>query len=153
MQISLLIQTRTLFHWRKSYYGLWTLCILVKNVLMLDLFHLLSSPDVNWWTGVVWIIVMFLSDSHSDGTHSLQSIHCWDTDAETHFSKSDEETNSSWSQMTWGLYTLPLKSLGSVRFLMFLRESLLLIKAVFIRWKNTVILWNLIAISNIGFLF
>ncbi len=33
----------------------------VKNVLMLDLFQLLSSPDVNWWTGVVWIIVMFLS--------------------------------------------------------------------------------------------
>ncbi len=26
------------------------LCILVKNVLMLDLFYLLSSPDVNWWT-------------------------------------------------------------------------------------------------------
>ncbi len=71
-----------LFHWRKSYYGLWTLCILVKSVLMLDLFHLLSSPDVNWWTGVLWIIVMFLSDSHSDGTHSLQSIHCWDTDAD-----------------------------------------------------------------------
>ncbi len=23
----------------------------VKNVLMLDLFQLLSSPDVNWWTG------------------------------------------------------------------------------------------------------
>ncbi len=34
--------------------------ILVKNILM-DLFQLLSSPDVNWWTGVVWIIVMFLS--------------------------------------------------------------------------------------------
>ncbi len=32
-----------------------------------------------------------LSDSHSDGTHSLQSIHCRDTDAETHFSRSDEE--------------------------------------------------------------
>ncbi len=73
--------------------------ILVKNVLMVGLFQLLSSPDVNWWTGVVWIIVMFLSDSHSDGTHSLQSIHCWDTDAETHFYKSDEETNSSISQM------------------------------------------------------
>ncbi len=44
---------------------------------------LLSSPDVNWWTGVVWIIVMFLSAvwTHSDGTHSLQSIHWWDTDA------------------------------------------------------------------------
>ncbi len=47
----------------------------------MDLFQLLSSPDVNWWTGVVWIIVMCLSDSHSDGTHSPQSIHCWDTDA------------------------------------------------------------------------
>ncbi len=28
---------------------------------MLDLSQLLSSPDVNWWTGVLWIIVMFLS--------------------------------------------------------------------------------------------
>ncbi len=27
----------------------------VKNILMMDLF-LLSSQDVNWWTGVVWII-------------------------------------------------------------------------------------------------
>ncbi len=52
-------------------------------------------------TDELWIIVMFLSDSHSDGTHSLQSIHCWDTDAETHFSKSDEETNSSTSRMAW----------------------------------------------------
>ncbi len=37
------------------------------------------------WSGVdyLWNIVMFLIsclDSHSDGTHSLQSIHCWDTD-------------------------------------------------------------------------
>ncbi len=47
-----------LFHWRKRYYGLW---FEVKNILMLDLFQLLSSQDVNWWTGVVWIIVMFLS--------------------------------------------------------------------------------------------
>ncbi len=45
--------------------------------------------------GVVCIIVMILSDSHSDGTHSLQGVHCWDTDAVMHFSKSDEETNSS----------------------------------------------------------
>ncbi len=29
--------------------------IWVKNILMLDLFKLLSSQDVNWWTGVVWI--------------------------------------------------------------------------------------------------
>ncbi len=27
----------------------------LKNILMLDLFQLLSSLDVNWWTGVVWI--------------------------------------------------------------------------------------------------
>ncbi len=53
-------------------YGL----IWVKNILIIDLF--LSSQDVIWWTGV-----MFLSDSHSDGTHSLQSIRCWDTDADT----------------------------------------------------------------------
>ncbi len=44
---------------------------------MLDLFQLLSPPDVNWWTGVVWILVdVFISclDSHSDGTHSLWLI-------------------------------------------------------------------------------
>ncbi len=53
---------------------------------MLDLFNLLSSPDVNWWTGVLWCFYQTLIltapihcrasiDSHSDGTHSLQSIH------------------------------------------------------------------------------
>ncbi len=72
------------------------MCLFLTNM------QLLSSPDVNWWSGVMWIIVMFLSDSHSDGTHSLQSIHCWDTDAVLHFSKSDEESNSSTSCMTWG---------------------------------------------------
>ncbi len=45
---------------------------------MLDLFHLLSSPDVNWWTGVMWIIVMFLS------TLILTApIHCRASIAET----------------------------------------------------------------------
>ncbi len=37
----------------------------VKNALMMDLFltnmQLLASQDIKWWTGVVWIIVMFLS--------------------------------------------------------------------------------------------
>ncbi len=37
----------------------------VQNILMVDLFltnmQLLASQDVNWWSGVVWIIVMFLS--------------------------------------------------------------------------------------------
>ncbi len=49
------------------------------SALMMDPFiintqHL--SSEVNWWTGVVWIIVMFLSDSHSDGTHSLLRHWC-----------------------------------------------------------------------------
>ncbi len=45
----------------------------------MDLF-LLSSQDINWWTGVVWITCdVFISclDSHSDGTHSLQRIQWW----------------------------------------------------------------------------
>ncbi len=46
--------------------------IIVKNILM-DLFILASQAVI---TDGLWIIVMFLSDSHSDGTHSLQSIHC-----------------------------------------------------------------------------
>ncbi len=37
----------------------------IKNILMMNLFHkhkqLSTSQDVNWLTGVVWIIVMFLS--------------------------------------------------------------------------------------------
>ncbi len=39
-------------------------------------------------------------DSHSDGTHSLQRIHWWASHVMLHFSKSDEEKNSS--RMTWG---------------------------------------------------
>ncbi len=48
-------------------------------------------------TGVVWIIVMFLSDSHSDGTHSLQRI--IETDAIL-FLQTDEEQTGTW--MSWG---------------------------------------------------
>ncbi len=44
----------------------------------------------------------FFLDSHSDGTHSLQRIHCWASDLLLHFSKSDEKTNSSTSWMIWG---------------------------------------------------
>ncbi len=89
-----------LYHWRKRYCGLWT-HIWVKNILMLALFQLLSSPDVNWWTGVVWITCDVLDsclDSHSDGTHSLQSIHCWDTDAVTHFSKKQTHLHLGWPE-------------------------------------------------------
>ncbi len=75
-------------------------------------YELVFELKTSWWwicfsfcllqmltDGLEWcgLLVVFLSDSHSDGTHSLQSIHCWDTDAETHFYKPDEETNSSTS--------------------------------------------------------
>ncbi len=68
---------------------------------MVDLV-ILSSQDVNWWTGVVWIIVMFLSAVWTLILTAPIHIHCWDSDAMLHFSKSDEETNSSTSWMAWG---------------------------------------------------
>ncbi len=72
----------------------------VKNVLI-DLFRLLKTliDGLEWCGLLVDYCDVFISclDSHSDGTHSLKRIHCWDTDALLHFSKSDEETNSSTS--------------------------------------------------------
>ncbi len=81
------------------YYGLWT-CIWVKNILMMDLFHLLSSPDVNWWTGVLRIIVMFLS-----ALILTAPIHCRASIAETlmqNISPNLMKKNSSTSWMSWG---------------------------------------------------
>ncbi len=43
----------------------------------------MSSPDVNWWTGVVWTIVMFLSAVWTLILTAPIHIHCWDTDAVT----------------------------------------------------------------------
>ncbi len=65
---------------------------------MLDLFlrnmQLLSFSDVNW-TGVVWIIVMFLQlFGLSFWRHPFTAEHpLLSSDAILHFSKSDEETN------------------------------------------------------------
>ncbi len=102
-----------LFHWRINIMDR----ALHKSILdgsnrlklktLMDLFLIstqrLASQDINWWTGVHYCDV-FISclDSHSDGTHSLQRIHCWASDAMLHFSKPDEETNSSTSWMVWG---------------------------------------------------
>ncbi len=68
------------------------------------------------WTVITVIIFYQLFDSHSDGTHSLQSIHCWESDVKLYFSESDHET------IAWGLvhfhqtdifqWTIPLKCLG-----------------------------------------
>ncbi len=54
--------------------------LVISFFKLMDLFHLLSSPDVNWWTGVLWITCdVFISclDSHSDGTHSLPLLRHW----------------------------------------------------------------------------
>ncbi len=58
-----------LFHWRKCYYELWTHALArsngfnkKKNILMVYFvtnMKFVASQDINWWTGVVWIIVMF----------------------------------------------------------------------------------------------
>ncbi len=49
-----------------------------------------SSRDVNWWTGVVWIIVMFYQlFGLSFWRHPFTAkIHFWASDAMLHFSKS-----------------------------------------------------------------
>ncbi len=68
------------------------LIFLQKNNFLLDLFNLLSSPDVNWWTVDYCDVFIRLSFWR----HPFTSI------AETHFYKPDEETNSSTSWTTWG---------------------------------------------------
>ncbi len=87
---------KTTFHWRKQYYGMEDSYFDVQIVLLMDLvfftnIELFTSQGINRWTGVVWITCdVFISclDSHSDGTHSLQSIHWWASDVMLHFSKS-----------------------------------------------------------------
>ncbi len=79
----------------------------VKSVLMLDLFQLLSSQDVNWWTGVVWITCGLLWCFYqlfglSFWRHPFTAEDPMLSDVMLHFSKSDEETNSSTSWMAWG---------------------------------------------------
>ncbi len=80
-------------------------CSLVKNILM-DLFiinmQLFDSQDVHWLTGVVWIIVMFLSAVWtSGGTHSLQRIHQWASDAMLNFSKSLQMKKQTHLHLEW----------------------------------------------------
>ncbi len=50
--------------WNMDYFS-WEQWFEVKNILMINLFHtnmqFITSQDIHLWTGVVWIIVMFLS--------------------------------------------------------------------------------------------
>ncbi len=87
--------------------------ILVKSILIMDLFftnivkmfwlHKMLIDGLEWCGLLVDYCDVFISclDSHSDGTHSLQRIHQWASDGMLHFSKSDEETNSSTFWMAW----------------------------------------------------
>ncbi len=68
----------------------------------------IPAYHVDYTTGLEWCGLLvdycdvFISclDSHSDGTHSLQSSHWWASDAMLNFLKSDEETNSSTNWIT-----------------------------------------------------
>ncbi len=77
------------------YYELWTIlaisdcqikCICWCICLNMQLF---TSQDVNWWTGKCGVLVDYCDvcisclDSHSDGTHSLQRIHWWTSNAKS----------------------------------------------------------------------
>ncbi len=96
----------------------WWICFLQTHSFCL---LKMLTDGLEWCGLLVDYCDVFISclDSHSDGTHSLQSIHCWDSDAMLHFSKSDEETNSSTSWIAWGWahfhlisifgWTIPLK--------------------------------------------
>ncbi len=76
---------------------LYTELLFTNNWIVSFVFCRCSLMD---WSGVDYCDVLIIClDSHSDGTHSLQSIHCWTSDGRLHFSKSEAAANSSW--MAW----------------------------------------------------
>ncbi len=93
VQISLLINTRPLFHWRKSYYGLY-FCrkqwFEVKNIVMMNLFLLVlkTLTDGLEWCGLLWCFYQLFGLSFWRHPFTAEDP----SDAMLHFSKSDEET-------------------------------------------------------------
>ncbi len=78
-----------LFHWRKRYYFSWKQLeflndgfVSYKHSFTL---HKTLTDGLEWCGLLVDYCDVFISclDSHSDGTHSLQSIHWWDSDEMT----------------------------------------------------------------------
>ncbi len=67
-------------------YGIWVL-----NVFMMDLFQLLSSQMLTDGLECCDYCVFYQTLILTAPIH----LHCWDTDAVTHFYKPDEDTNSS----------------------------------------------------------
>ncbi len=96
------------FLWRKRYYWLWTRILARSDgfMLMMDLFltntqlHKTLIDGLEWCGLLVDYCDVFISclDSHSDGTHSLQRIHCWASDIMLHFYKSVPMKN----KLVWG---------------------------------------------------
>ncbi len=95
-------QEMDLFHWRKCYYGLWTHILARSNGLKSKTFWWIcflqthsSSLLKTLIVGLQWCGLLvdycdvFISclGSYSDGTHLLQRIHWWASDAMLHFSK------------------------------------------------------------------
>ncbi len=83
-----------------SWFGLLEFFLLEKTILWKEdsAFHFTESCGL-----LLNYCNVFISwlDSHSDGTHSLQMIHCWASDGMLHFYKSVlMKKNSSTSQMT-----------------------------------------------------
>ncbi len=124
VHISLLIQIRLLFHWKKCFFGLWAHIIRFKvKKGLIDrfvfqkhaIFHLKNKQTTTKKKTLIdglescRLLVdycdVFINclDSHSDGTHSLQRIHWWASVVMLHFSKSVlMKKNSSTSWMIWG---------------------------------------------------
>ncbi len=86
--------------WFKVKTSYWWICLLQTHSFCL---LKMLTDGLEWCGLLVDYCDVFISclDSHSDGTHSLQRIHCWTSDVMLHFSKSDEETNSSTSWITF----------------------------------------------------
>ncbi len=66
--------------------------------------HTMLIDGLEWCGLLVDYCDVFIScsDSHSDGTHSLQRIHWWASDGMLHFIKSVLMTTFSTSWMAWG---------------------------------------------------
>ncbi len=110
--------------WSDTTTSQWWICFLQKHSLWL--LKMLTN-GLEWCGSLVDYcdVVISCLDSHSDGTHSLQSIHWWASDAMLQFSKSDEEKNSSTSWVTRGCahfqqtfifgWTIPLTLCNNVK--------------------------------------
>ncbi len=93
----------------------------------------MSSQDIKWWTGVDYCDVFISSlDSHSDGTHSLQRTHWWDTDAMLHLS----ESFLFGSQQRWSLSLLVLTLIFPALLPCLVRDSLWTALQTKILWIN-----------------